>query len=188
MPGSGKTTRLKLILNKFVAENIEFEEKFAGDFVNGYQVHVFDKRGEFDEICGLDVKTFEVAKTLNWPFVRYRNPVAALRAARMRGGVLVLEELMLVEREHYKEIREISVSRRHDDEGRAEPLSIMGVSQRPHWIPKEMLDLSDYIYVFKMVSQADINCLSHLLPKKKLEQIPKLRVGEYFLVDPSKAE
>lgn len=150
-------------------------------YLETYRVHTYDPRGEFDSFLGIDIVTHGTKNyTENAPFVRYRTPRQAVLSAREHGGILILEELMTIPKQDFQLIREASVGRRHDDEGTANPIFIYGASQRPVHVPKEIIDLSDEIYLFRLLSRKDISHVSHLIPRDMESRIPNLKQGEHF--------
>lgn len=183
-PGAGKTTAIKQWLSNEVTTHTEVVKNKNGVVVlHGPRVHIYDPRGEFEEVAGFPVHRWEKAEDFEYPYLKYRTARAAALAARNLGGILVIEELMTVPREDFPMLRLLSVGRRHTDDGTKEPVVIIAATQRPVWIPREIVDLSDEIWIFRLLSKDDIGVVKHLLTDDQAKLIPKLGVGEKIVVD-----
>lgn len=180
VPGTGKTTELRKRVDQTLLDmGFTMKRHSHGIHITTPRVFVHDpasfineNSAQWPEIMGIPVKPYDPEES--FPFVRFQTVDGMLSAPRDGDTILLFDELMLVEKEHYKELQDLSVLRRHHR------VAIFAGSQRPAKIPKEFLSLSNSILVFNLHDVDDLQKLKSLLSKEELQAVPKLKQGQYI--------
>jgi len=175
-PGTGKTTVLKKRLEEeLLRAGFKLQKTDFGVLLSTPRVFLHDPAREWSEIMGLPVK--DLADGWAYPYTRCETVEELLQVdTGLEPCFFVFDELMLVDRAHYAALTELCVLRRH------RRIAIFAGSQRPAKIPKEVLALSNSLYVFALSDRDDLLKLKNLLTAEQSARVPRLKVGEFVEV------
>tara|TARA_R100001594_G_scaffold55746_2_gene89378 strand:- start:826 stop:1413 length:588 start_codon:yes stop_codon:yes gene_type:complete len=174
-PGTGKTTFLKTRLQQVLKDlGLTVERGDYGYLISSWNVAFLDPFQSFQDVYGVPVISSELAEP-DYPYIRYTD-IHELFANLKPQTVIVIDELMLIEKSDYKPLRELSVTRRHKQ------VCILAGSQRPSFIPVTFFALSNSYVIFKLTHHDDLKKIKPFLDPDDYNKINTLDIGSHIAV------